>query len=230
MLLSIDELNGLVDSKYGVNHSLSKIKNLQDKNENQYLVRYMKNMIPDGRVSVKYFLPNHKWGRIQPDGSLSLSLFHRPTRHTLANKHYVDFDMENCQPQLITQICRLNGIINKSCSKYCDNPKTVRESIATFHKLQPVVSDNMLITPIEQAKKLVLALFFGGTYDEWRKKYDSTNTERMPFVSEMENEIHYVMERIYNDNPQIIADIVRGKPTWVKKHTFEKKRYHKESF
>lgn len=219
-----DELNGLVDSKYGVNHSLSKMKDLQDKNENQYLIRYMKNMMPDGRVKVKYFLPEHKWGRIQPDASLSLSLFHRPTRHTLARNHYVDFDMENCQPQLITQICRLNGIVNKACAKYCENPKTVRESIAAFHKLQPIVCDNMLITPVEQAKKLVLALFFGGTYDEWRKKYDATNSERMPFVSEMESEIFYVMERIYKDNSQIIADVVRAKPTWVKKHTSEKKR------
>ena len=63
-----------------------------------------------GAFPVKYKLPDHKWVRIFPEKSLSLCLFHRPTRHAYCKGRYIDIDMKNAHPVIIKSICDLNDI------------------------------------------------------------------------------------------------------------------------
>jgi hypothetical protein len=48
-----------------------------------------------------YNLPKHKWGRVIPSFYKSLSIIHRPTRHSLCVDRYVDLDSENCEANVL---------------------------------------------------------------------------------------------------------------------------------
>ena len=60
------------------------------------------------RFQVAHKLAKHKWGRIVPHNYLSLSIFHRPTRHTFCDDVYTD-------------------------NKYVANPKIYRTFIMKHH-------------------------------------------------------------------------------------------------
>lgn len=221
-----DMLNGFVVNKMGIKfHKTGKYKGMPYANELILIQNYQKNHVSDGKVSVKYGLSKHRWGRIQPAGSLSLSLFHRPTRHSLCMDTYVDFDMVNCQPSIVNQVCLQNGISNARCIEYCNDPKTWRYMIAREHNLKPIFNKDKQVTiqPYEQAKKLFISLSFGGSYSAWRKTYNAEGVN-IPEIVEMETELKHVMTRIWEDNQAMIDDVVSANENWNKKHTEEKKR------
>jgi len=64
---------------------------------------------------------SHGWGRIYPCGP-SMSVCHRPTRHTLCCE-YVDFDMRNCQPEIVKNLMVQFGFKCESIVEYCRYPK-----------------------------------------------------------------------------------------------------------
>ena len=218
-------LNGFIQTKMGIKfHKKGKFKYLPYDNEG-ILIRKYKCNLNDGKVAVEYKMARHKWGRVQPEGCLSLSLFHRPTRHSLCQDYYVDFDMVNCQPSAVNQICLQNGILNQNFMKYCEDPKTVRYNVAKHHNLKPIYNEETCVTisPYEQAKKLFLSLSFGGSYDEWIKTYKAEN-EYMGEVLEMEKEIAGVMELIYKHNVDMIDDLLIGDEKWRLKTIHQRKR------
>jgi len=61
------------------------------------------------------------WGRIYPQGP-SMSICHRPTRHTLCCD-YVDFDMRNCQYEIVLHLMKKFGFKCDSIVEYCRDPK-----------------------------------------------------------------------------------------------------------
>ena len=70
------------------------------------------------RFNTTHKLSKHKWGRIIPANYLSLSIFHRPTRHTFCLDNYVDLDMINAQPSIVNEICRHHNINNEYLTNY----------------------------------------------------------------------------------------------------------------
>lgn len=217
-------INGFLNHKMGVKLRKGKFKNCPYEHEQQQIRKYRENMVGD-RVAVKYKMARHKWGRVQPEGSLSLSLFHRPTRHSLCNDYYVDFDMINAQPSAFNQVCLQNGIHNKNFIEYCANSKKIRYDVAKHHNLKPIYDSETKTTlsSYEQAKKLFLSLCFGGTYNEWKKTYNAENCD-MDIVVGMETEIVNVMDKIYKYNVDMIDDLLIGDERWRRKTINEKKR------
>jgi hypothetical protein len=218
-------VNGFIKNKMGIKfHKKGKWKNMPYANEHILFSKY-RNNLADDKVAVKYKMARHKWGRVQPEGSLSLSVFHRPTRHTLCQDYYVDFDMVNCQPSVVNQVCLQNGIQNKNFIEYCKDPKSVRYAVAKHHNLKPIYNKetDTTLSSYEQAKKLFLSLSFGGTYAEWKKTYNAENAD-MAEVIEMETEISAVMEKIYKYNVDMIDDLMIGDERWRKKTLNGKKR------
>jgi len=165
-------------------------------------------------ISMAHVLPVHKWGRTIPVGYASLSVLHRPTRHALSAEKYVDYDIENCQPQLINEICRQHGIENKQLTRYNSKPKYYRQAIAEFHG-----------TDKDTAKQLFVRLMFGGTYDTWLKDHDiSQNADKRHALPHgIEKEMGAVIDAVYTHNPSIVKDVLRSNPNkW--KNEGEKKR------
>ena len=219
-------VNGFIVNKMGIKfHKSGKFKSMPYANELKLMESYQKNYIADTKVAVKYDLSKHKWGRVQAAGSLSLSLFHRPTRHSLCADTYVDFDMVNCQPTVVNQVCLQNGIHNTQCIAYCADPKKWRYSIAKHHNLKPIYIKDKQVTiqPYEQAKKLFINLSFGGSYSAWRKTYNAEGDDIIE-VTEMEAELSNVMDRIWKDNEAMINDVTKASEEWKKKPKEARKR------
>jgi hypothetical protein len=62
--------------------------------EKELLQNYIYNYVPELNIIYsQFYQPRHKWGRIMPVDYLSMSVFHRPTRHTLCKDNYVDVDI-----------------------------------------------------------------------------------------------------------------------------------------
>ena len=85
------------------------------------------------RFQVAHKLAKHKWGRIVPHNYLSLSIFHRPTRHTFCDGVYTDYDMINAQPTIINEICKHHNLSNEYLNKYVADPKKYRTFIMKHH-------------------------------------------------------------------------------------------------
>ena len=71
-----------------------------------YLKKYDKK---ESGFKTKYNLPAYKWGRLSPEKSLSLCIFHCPTRHAFCIDVYID--IKNLHPAIISNLCRLDGVL-----------------------------------------------------------------------------------------------------------------------
>ena len=179
-------------------------------------VKYLRNQYDKKQKIIKmaHCLPKHKWGRTIPIGYSSLSVLHRPTRHRLSEKEYIDIDIQNCQPQLIQEICKQRGIKVEALEKYCRNPKKYRAKVAEFHDCDK-----------DTAKQLFVRLMFGGTYNKWIKDFDIQKNEnsRYKLPYDIEGEMGAVIDAVYTANPHIAKDVLKQNPKkWV--NDGEKKR------
>ena len=182
----------------------------------------------DECIETKYYLPKHNWGRIQPVGSLSLSLFHRPSRHSFCEKNYLDFDMVNMQPQVLLELSKKAGLkLKGGLEKYCSNSKQFRYEIASYYKLEEIVyDDGTKITPYEQAKKLPLRIAFGGSLKEWKKDFVKVRIlNDMPLVKNIIEDLNIICDKVLEINPHIKEDLLKyGSDEWKKKTDKEKNR------
>lgn len=164
------------------------------------LVKNYKNLWKEKEkyFSIAHTLPKHKWGRTIPNKYLSLSIFHRPTRHRLCADDYIDIDIKNAQPQVTNDICLQNGIENVALTKYVANPKKYRLKIAEYHGCSP-----------DTAKNLPISLMFGGKYASWIKENNITKNDngRLKLFLDIENEMAKVSEIVYKANPHIVKDV-----------------------
>ena len=155
-------------------------------------------------VKMAHVLPPHKWGRTKPIDYCSLSVMHRPTRHRLSMDYYDDIDLVNCQPQVIAEICRLNGVAADPLVTYCKDPKHYRAEIAAYHGCDK-----------DAAKQLFIRLLFGGSYYAWIKEFDITKNEQRPhsLVKSIEDFMGTVRETVYAANPDIRKDVLKQDKT-----------------
>ena len=127
-------VQSFVSNKQGItlksNRVLGKIYETENIQMSLYLKKYDKK---ECVFKVKYNLPAHKWGRINPEKSLSLCIFHRPTRHAFCIEIYIDIDMYNAHPAIISNLCRLNIISSPTIDYYCANRKVFLQNICQHH-------------------------------------------------------------------------------------------------
>lgn len=168
----------------------------------------------DGYFHTSYSLAKHSYGRINPNGYMSASIFHRPTRHTFADGVYRDIDMKNCQPVAVYEKCKQMGLEDSvsSLKKYCEKTKYYREKIMEFHN----VSKDM-------AKQLPIRIMFGGSYDKWIIENGVEGKMKMQTFIDMETQLKPIMEIVYKENIQMVKDLSKD-ATWNKKTLNCKKR------
>ena len=181
----------------------------------------------DEHIETKYYLPKHKWGRINPFHSLSLSLFHRPSRHSFAKKNYLDFDMINAQPQLLLELAKKQNLkLTGGLAEYCANPKKCRYDIVEYYKLKDITTDDgYLLTAYEQAKKLPIRLAFGGGIYTWKKEFVKIRVQDMLLVDNLMTDLILLRNYIVKINPHIKEDLInKASNEWVNKTSEEKDR------
>jgi len=219
-------IQGFIQNKMGVGIiSKGKYIGMPYKNELELMTSYLLNGSNDNTYKNTYKMPSHGWGRVQPENHLSMSLWKRQTRHSICHGVYRDFDMVNCQPNIIRQVAIASGFggVIPSIIKYCEDPKQCRQDVIDFHKLIDFVEDGKrTITPKDQAKKLFIRLAFGGGYTEWKKDFKVGNDE-MGFILDIKSELAIISDQIYKANPCMVADLMVNKE-WATKSFPAKKR------
>tara|TARA_R110000787_G_scaffold6613_3_gene22961 strand:- start:41 stop:2581 length:2541 start_codon:yes stop_codon:yes gene_type:complete len=212
-------LYGFVNAKMGI--KLRKSKAVKYEDEQTHYKNYIKKMkwVDDEQfVEVNYSHSQHGWGRINANQSLSLSLFHRPTRHAFCTENYIDCDIENCQIQIALEMARQQGIPVDGLEEYCLNPKQARFDIAEHYKLKQIkTAEGVIITPYEQAKKLPIRLAFGGEIAKWKKEYGVEEIADMDLIKKMEATIKRICHFVCRENPQIRADAEIGSVSFREK-------------
>ena len=177
-------------------------------------------------IETKYYLPKHKWGRVNPFASLSLSLFHRPSRHSFAKKKYLDFDIINAQPQLLLELAKKEKLeLTGGLEEYCADPKKCRYDIADYYKLKDITTeDGYCLTAYEQAKKLPIRLAFGGGIYTWKKEFVKIRVPDMPLIDNLMTDLVLLRNKIVRINPHIKTDLATENEDWNNKTAEEKDR------
>lgn len=158
--INVSKVYGFIKNEMGINYGgIDRYGHLPYANELEWVKKY-KTIYDKKSKQFKtgYYLPKHKWGRIIPIDYLSMSVAHRPTRHSLCEDNYIDIDMINAQPTITREICKHHGLENTHLNYYIDNRNDILQLIMTNHQ---VVRDI--------AKNLPICLLFGGSYDGWMK-------------------------------------------------------------
>ena len=89
-------------------------------NERQQLEKYIKKLVKNEDATVTYIQAT-KNCRVFPNYLLGLISIRREIRHTLASDKYVDINVENCHPVLLSKICNHNKIEHKYLKRYINN-------------------------------------------------------------------------------------------------------------
>ena len=188
----LELVQSFVKNKQGVSLKSNRVLRKSYDNENQQMELYLKKYDKkEGVFKVKYNLPAHKWGRINPEKSLSLCVFHRPTRHAYCNGTYIDIDMKNAHPVVVKNICLLNDIPCPTISKYCEDRDAFLQRVCDHHNVDRA-----------SAKTLMLRLTYGGEYTKWlgsqilkQQRPIDDLTEIVKYEAEMENIRNIVFEK-----------------------------------
>jgi len=194
--IDINKLNKLMDSdllrKDFRYESIGKIYN----SEKDLLIKYMKNMDKKGIVKVKYSKSN-PYGRSNVDHHLGLQMIRREIRQTICKDYYIDIDIDNCHPQILIQICKLNNIKLEYIEYYVNNRDKILEDICKEYNINR-----------DEAKILVLRLMFKGSFEYWKKDQIDKLEElykriKQEIINKDELE-HYIQK--YNKNKEIIEN------------------------
>ena len=145
--------------------------------------------------NIRTKLPKHKWGRIQYQDHTSLAIFHRPTRHSYCNDIYIDIDIVNSMPSIITEICKINNY------ESCDN---LEDYVRNRDK---IINEIMIYYNVSRdcVKKLFLRIMMGGDYIKWIQEndVDVMNKEKLKKIDLIEEELKGIREIVYSHNDLI---------------------------
>lgn len=117
------------------------------------LKKYKQSII-NGHVPVNYnYGEGSNFGRLYAEGGLSMQSFRKAIRHALASDIYIDVDIVNTLPVLISQYCDKNGIQCELLKDYIENREERLDEIMNYHHVGR-----------ECAKELILKLCCLGNY------------------------------------------------------------------
>ena len=166
----------------------------------------------NGKFVSQLYQPKHKWGRMNINRQLSLSVLHRKTRHTLAYKFYKDIDMVNAEPCAFYEMLKQNGVAEDKLEilkDYCENRKLRISEIIAYYNLQPLKKNgNIIMTAEERVKKWFLGLFNGGDLNTIIIQNDLSNLrlECNPYLLNFWQKYQEIINIIAEPNRHIYED------------------------
>jgi phage/plasmid-associated DNA primase len=162
--------------------------------------------IKDGELKTTYnFSSRTNIGRVYVKSSNGFVALRRHIRHIIAGERYIDIDIENAHPTMISQLfkkeCKLIVI-----PQYVANRNSFFEKISSYFNLTEYIDTetNAITTIKDQCKKYMSALFFGAGLKELHKTvgYHGIDENAHPdFVKQMKNEINRVYDKTIELNP-----------------------------
>lgn len=176
------------------------------KTERDLLIAYQYQWVaPINRFVSEWYLPKHGWGRILPRDYLSMSVFHRPTRHTLCNEKLIDLDLVNCHFEIVLNYMKDLNIPCDNIAKYCGNVSHYREEIMKFYGVSK-----------DAAKGLFIRLIYGGSLVGWKTDNAISTFEDPDILADIGQELNEFIEIVWAGNQHIYNDIVKHNPNFYK--------------
>jgi phage/plasmid-associated DNA primase len=216
-MTDIKKVYGFIKNQMGINYEgMKRYSGIPYKTELDQMIKYKECYNKKlKKFVVSFHLPKHKWGRNIPAYHTSLSVYHRPTRHSLCDGIYIDIDMVNAQPTIILEICRHHNIDLPALKLYVDNPQHFRQAIMRHHKVSK-----------DTAKNLPICLMFGGSYDGWIREHNITHNDnnKIQEIIDIETQIKSIIEIVYSNNKDTIEKAVLKQDPNKWKTIDEKKR------
>ncbi len=179
--------------------------------ETTHLTNYA-SKIKKNMASVEYCRSGDwKIGRFNPVSSLGLHTIRKNTRHTLCNGVFRDIDIENCHPQLLTQVLKHNEYPDgyDSLADYCNNRDKWRNDIINAYNLNshklcklPKTHEDYL-SPKDLAKKLILRITYGGSLSKWLTDFDINEGEVPSNVNLLIKQFKKIQKWICKHNPEL---------------------------
>lgn len=206
---NIKKLMGYLNSDLAIPYNKDGFTNTYHLTEAEHLEEYLKRKAKNGSGTIltSHSLPKKsKYNRTIPDKYASLSVFRRSVRHTLAEGIYIDIDMKNAQPTIITAIANRNNYPLPNLVRYVENRDDMMAQVQDIHKVDKTT-----------AKQLFISLITGGKYDWWRQKNETTET--IPFLYDIEREMTSVRSIVYEANPLIQKEVTKLNPEYTTEQT-----------
>lgn len=156
----------------------------------------------EGCFKIKLENNKHGWGRVKAQDHATLSVMHRPTRHSLCQGTYIDIDIHSCCQSIYLNIIRNNGIENEfpRLKEYVEN----RNDLLVHYQSKYGCNRDTI-------KNLFTMIGFGGSANKWFRTKNIENDNDV-FIAELNAEYYNLSRIIYDANPQIINDILKAEP------------------
>lgn len=159
--------------------------------------------IKNGLLRTTYnFSSRTKIGRVYVKSSYGFVALRKHIRYILAGDKYVDIDIENAHPTIISLLfedeCKLSII-----PEYVANRNTFFENIANHFNLKEYLDSetNTMVTIKDQCKRYISALFFGAGYDKLFEILKTDVTVHPTFVYQIHNELTGIYKKVIDTNP-----------------------------
>ena len=180
----------------------SSLYNCPEKTHLQKLCRKVENDL----LTVSYSKPKSGYGRVQPKKAFSLGVLRKEVRHTLCDGgDWLDFDIVNCHPVLILQICKGQGIASEALQNYCDHRERCLEEVCG------VFPDGFTPDNRGKAKTLFIRILYGGSETAWLK--DNKLTGTLPTcVTNLKNELKLINRNLQRLNTNLVNAVQKMKP------------------
>ena len=175
------------------------IANLTEKKHLTNILGAIKNGI---LKTIYYFSSRTKIGRVYVKLSNGFVALRRHIRHILARERYIDIDIENAHPTMISQLfekeCKLLVI-----PEYVANRNIFFEKISEYFNLTEYIDTetNTITTIKDQCKKYMSALFFGASFEKLHEIIKSNKNTHPDFVYQIRYEIERVYKKTIELNP-----------------------------
>ena len=183
----------------------------------------MKKKVKRNVLPVQYQKPKSGYGRVGPKGKLSLGSLRKAVRHTLCGDSWVDFDVANCHPAILLQLCQANNIPCTALAYYVNNrPACLAEVAALFDKFASREDTH------NAAKILFIRVLYNGTPEKWREEHKAALaiTPDMPLtlpacVVDLQGEVVSISKALQAHNPEMAKAIQALHLQTGKTHNFD---------
>jgi hypothetical protein len=216
-IINPNKARALIDSEYleecyDPNNYSQRLSSIIYKNEREQLEAYIASFNKKAfGYQVKYGLPRHKLGRVNPKKALGLTCFRKQIRNTLIHGNYVDIDLCNAQPSISYNLCIHNDIPCPILTKLINNREEILQMIMTHYDVNR-----------SKAKKLILRLSFYGTVYGWKMDNGlDMNIPDIPFIIDLIKEYKMIALAIKEKNQPLFNKVKLLSDNKSKKKTDE---------
>ena len=200
-----NRLNSIIQNNIGIEFSADNYHRkthgfvCEMAHHNMMMSKYNKK---EGCFKIKLENNKYGWGRIKAQDHATLSVMHRPTRHSLCQGTYIDIDIHSCCQTIYWNIIKNNNLENEfpRLKEYVEN----RDNILIHYQTKYGRSRDSI-------KQMFTMIGFGGSSNKWFKTKNIVN-DYDSFISELNKEYYKLSELVYEANPQIINDILKAEP------------------